>query len=48
MIRVTTTLTERQIERLDREKERTGLNKADIIRRAVDRYLDDMREREAA
>lgn len=37
---VTYHLTERQIERLRAESERTGMAVAELIRRAVDAYLD--------
>ena len=40
MIRVNYHLTDQQIERLNAESERTGLSSAEIIRRAVDLYLD--------
>jgi predicted DNA-binding protein len=43
---ITHHLTERQIERLKAEAQRTGLTVAEIIRRAVDAWLDRAEKRE--
>jgi hypothetical protein len=41
MTRAHVTLTERQIEKIEREKQDTGLGKSEIVRRAVDRYFEE-------
>lgn len=33
-------LTDKQSEQLEKEKEKTGLMKADIVRRAIDQYFE--------
>ena len=49
MKRISVYLSHRQIERLNDHAERTGLTKSDLIRRAIDDYLDrlDEKQREA-
>ena len=44
LVRTTFTITERQVEWIEEQNEKTGLLKSEIVRRAIDEYA----EREAA
>lgn len=46
MQRITANLGEQQVERLAHHSERTGAPQAEIIRRALDAYLDQLDEEE--
>lgn len=35
-------LSDQQLQRLDRESERTGLSVGELVRRAVDKFLDEV------